>query len=60
MLSTRATPPRILFFLESAYTRRVVNTGVSHQWVWLWQVAYVLTGRSKQIQDLKDIGEPHK
>lgn len=35
MLSTRATPPRILFFLESAYIRRVVNTGVSCQQVWL-------------------------
>lgn len=29
MLSTNATPPRLLFFLESAYIRRVVNATAS-------------------------------
>lgn len=31
MLTTSATPPRILFLRESAYIRRVVNTGMSGQ-----------------------------
>lgn len=31
MLSTSATPPRILFFVESVYIRRVVNAGISRQ-----------------------------
>lgn len=51
MLSISTTPPRILFPLESEYICRVVKTGVYHQLVWLWQVAYVLTGRSNQCQD---------
>lgn len=31
MLTTSATPPRILFLRESAYIRRVENTGMSGQ-----------------------------
>lgn len=33
--SSRATPHKILFFPESAYIRRAVNTGVYCQRVWL-------------------------
>lgn len=34
MLSTNATPPRILFFLDNAKILSVVNTGISHQRTW--------------------------
>lgn len=45
MLSTRATPLRILFLFESAYIRKVVNTGTYCQWVRFGQqYTYSLAG----------------
>lgn len=58
MLSTRATPPRVLFFLETAYIRSAVNTDLSRQWVLLGRVSCILTRRSDIIQVSKDNGEP--
>lgn len=57
MLSTSAAPLKILLFLESAYIRSVVNTGMSRQRSRLGRVT-VLTGRSDQAQDLYVLDEP--
>lgn len=46
MPRTSATPPSVLFLLESAYIRNVVNTSMSRQPAWFGRVLCKLTGGS--------------